>query len=115
MVAHQSECKCSAFLHHASHRNLKKPLKMSEARPPVISVPERRSLDLILNASDRAELNHNFRTVEAAWKTLAATVAEHIAEATFIMGQPDLPSAFLKKIALSPFWVICGDPNAPYT
>jgi hypothetical protein len=53
--------------------------------------------------------------VEAAWKTLAATVAEHIAEATFIIGQPDLPSAFLKKIALSPFWVICGDPNAPYT
>jgi phosphoglycerate dehydrogenase-like enzyme len=70
---------------------------MSDARPLVISVPEPRSLDLIFNAGDRAELNHNFRIVEGAGKTLAATVTDNIAEANFIIGQPDLPTAILKK------------------
>lgn len=70
---------------------------MSPTRPLVISVPEPRSIDLIFTKSDEKLLRSHYELVEGLGPTVVATVEDNIAEATFIMGQPDLSTALLQK------------------
>jgi phosphoglycerate dehydrogenase-like enzyme len=70
---------------------------MSQHLPLVISVPEPRSLPLILTQENEAFLRKSFRLVEGEGATILQIVEENIAEATFIIGQPDLSSALLQK------------------
>ena len=68
---------------------------MSDQRPQVISVLEPRSLKLIFTPQDEARLRGQYRIVEGVGPTLAKTVADHIAEASFIISQPDLSNELL--------------------
>ena len=70
---------------------------MPSTRPLIISVPEPRSIELIFTKQDEALLRSRYALVEGEGSTLAATVADNIAEATFIMGQPDLSTELLQK------------------
>jgi phosphoglycerate dehydrogenase-like enzyme len=70
---------------------------MPNQRPLIISVPEPRSLELIFEPSDEKFLRERFRIVEGGGATLVQTVADNIAEADFIIGQPDLSPTLLKK------------------
>ncbi len=70
---------------------------MFPTRPLVISVPEPRSIDLIFTKSDEKLLRSHYELVEGLGPTVVATVEDNIAEATFIMGQPDLSTALLQK------------------
>ncbi len=70
---------------------------MSDARPLVISVPEPRSLDLILTPENEAKLRRDFRIVEGEGPTVAKVVEDNIAEASFIIGQPELPRQILQQ------------------
>jgi len=70
---------------------------MSDERPILISVPEPRSIDLIFSRPNETLLRSQYQLVEGAGPTVASTVANSIAEATFIIGQPDLTTALLKK------------------
>lgn len=70
---------------------------MSDQRHLVISVPEPRSLDLIFTPQDEADLRKQYRIVEGAGAMVARCVADHIAEARFIIGQPDLSTGLLQK------------------
>jgi phosphoglycerate dehydrogenase-like enzyme len=71
--------------------------KMSDLRPLVISVPEPRSLELIFTPPDEAILRDQYRIVEGIGPSVAKAVADNIAEASFIIGQPDLSTALLQK------------------
>lgn len=70
---------------------------MSDQRPFVISVPEPRSLELIFTPQDEERLRGQYRIVEGVGPTLANTVDNHVAEASFIIGQPDLSTELLQK------------------
>jgi len=70
---------------------------MSDQRPFVISVPEPRSLELIFTPQDEERLRGQYRIVEGVGPTLASTVDNHVAEASFIIGQPDLSTELLQK------------------
>ena len=70
---------------------------MSDARPLVISVPEPRSLDLILTPENEAKVRRDFRIVEGEGPTVAKVVEDNIAEASFIIGQPELPRQILQQ------------------
>jgi len=70
---------------------------MSDARPTVISVPEPRSLELIFSADNEAILRREYRIVEGQGPALSKTVADHIDEASFIIGQPELPRQILQQ------------------
>ena len=70
---------------------------MSDSRSLVISVPEPRSIKLIFTTPDEHILRNTYRVAEGHGPTVAATEADNIAEATFIMGQPELPTALLQK------------------
>ena len=70
---------------------------MSDMRPTVISVPEPRSLELILSKDNEAKLRRDYQIVEGQGPTVAKVVAEHIAEASFIIGQPELPRPLLQQ------------------
>ena len=63
---------------------------MATNPPLVISVPEPRSLDLIFTTADQARLRREYRIIEGEGPAIASTVAHNIAEAEFIIGQPDL-------------------------
>jgi phosphoglycerate dehydrogenase-like enzyme len=69
---------------------------MSDQRPLIISVPEPRSLDLIFTPEDEARLRAKYRIVEGVGPSVSPTIVEHIAEATFIIGQPDLSTELLQ-------------------
>ena len=70
---------------------------MSAPRPLIISVPEPRSIELIFTKQDEQVLRSRYALVEGEGSTLAGTVVDNIAEATFIMGQPDLSTDLLQK------------------
>jgi hypothetical protein len=70
---------------------------MSDQRALVISVLEPRSLGLIFTPQDEERLRGQYRIVEAVGPTLSKTVADHIAEACSIIGQPDLSTELLQK------------------
>ena len=72
---------------------------MPPSLPLVISVPEPRSLDLIFTPADRARLRASFRIVEAEGAAAENCLAENIAEASFIVGQPPLPLDLLRQAA----------------
>lgn len=70
---------------------------MTAVKPLVISVPEPRSLELIFSRDNEAKLRQDFRIVEGEGATTAKVVEDNIAEASFIIGQPDLPSRILSQ------------------
>jgi len=70
---------------------------MDDSRPLIISVPEPRSLKLIFTLASEAKLRGNFRIVEGLGATVAKVVADSIEEASFIIGQPELPRETLQK------------------
>ncbi len=65
---------------------------MADSRPLVISIPEPRSLELIFTPPDLARLRAAYRIVE-----VESMDTGDIAEASFIIGQPPLPTALLRK------------------
>jgi phosphoglycerate dehydrogenase-like enzyme len=70
---------------------------MSNTRPIVISVPEPRSLELIFTPDDEAELRRGYQVFEGQGPTISKVVEEQIAEASFIIGQPELPRQILQQ------------------
>lgn len=70
---------------------------MSDTRPVIISVPEPRSLELIFSKGVDATLRREFQIFEGQGATVSEVVANHIAEASFIIGQPDLPRQVLQQ------------------
>ncbi len=70
---------------------------MSRTHPLVISVPEPRSIDLIFTKIDESLLRSRYALVEGEGPTVSSTIVDNIAEATFIMGQPDLSTELLQK------------------
>ncbi len=70
---------------------------MSDTRPIIISVPEPRSLGLIFSKDNEAKLRREFQIFEGQGKTVPEVVANHISEASFIIGQPDLPREILQQ------------------
>ena len=70
---------------------------MSDTRPIVISVPEPRSLELIFTPDDEAKLRRGYQIFEGQGPTVSKVVEDHIAEASFIIGQPDLPRQILQQ------------------
>ena len=70
---------------------------MSVTRPIVISVPEPRSLELIFSKDSEAKLRRDYQIFEGQGATVSNVVAEHIDEASFIIGQPDLPRQILQQ------------------
>ena len=70
---------------------------MSDTRPIVISVPEPRSLELIFTKDDEAKLRRDYQVFEGQGPTVSKVVEEHIAEASFIVGQPELPRQILQQ------------------
>ena len=70
---------------------------MNDSRPIVISVPEPRSLELIFTKEDEAELRRDYQVFEGQGSTVSKAVEEHIADASFIIGQPDLPGKILQQ------------------
>ena len=70
---------------------------MDDSRPLIISVPEPRSLKLIFTPASEAKLRGDFRIVEGLGETVAKVVADNIEEASFIIGQPELPREILQK------------------
>ena len=65
---------------------------MADSRPVVISVPEPRSLELIFTAEDEANLRRAYTVVEGEGPAITKVLEENIAEASFIIGQPALPT-----------------------
>ena len=70
---------------------------MSDTQPVVISVPEPRSLELIFTSDDEAKLRRDYQIFEGQGPTVSKVVMDHIAEASFIIGQPDLPRQLLQQ------------------
>ena len=70
---------------------------MNDARPLIISVPEPRSLELILSTDNEAKLRRDFRIVEGVGETVKKVVEDNIAEASFIIGQPELSRPLLQR------------------
>lgn len=70
---------------------------MSDTRPIVISVPEPRSLELIFSKDSEAKLRRDYQIFEGQGPTVSNVVAEYIGEASFIIGQPDLPRQILQQ------------------
>ncbi len=70
---------------------------MSDTRPVIISVPEPRSLELIFSKDNEAKLRREFQIFEGQGATVPEAVANHIGEASFIIGQPDLPRQVLQQ------------------
>ena len=70
---------------------------MSDSRPIVISVPEPRSLELIFTKEDEAKLRRDYQVFEGQGPTVSKAVEEHIADASFIIGQPELPRQILQQ------------------
>ena len=70
---------------------------MSDTRPIVISVPEPRSLELIFTPEDEAKLRRDYQIFEGQGPTASKIVEEFIADASFIIGQPELPRQILQK------------------
>jgi phosphoglycerate dehydrogenase-like enzyme len=70
---------------------------MSDTRPIVVSVPEPRSLELIFTPGDEAKLRRDYQIFEGQGTTVSKVVEEHIAEASFIIGQPELPRQILQQ------------------
>ncbi len=67
------------------------------SKPTVISIPDPRSISLIFTPEDEARLRRDYELVEGAAPDARALMNEHIADATFIIGQPDLPTEILAK------------------
>ncbi len=70
---------------------------MSDTRPKVISVPEPRSLELIFTPDDETKLQRDYQIFEGQGPTVSKVVEEHIAEASFVIGQPELPRHILQQ------------------
>jgi phosphoglycerate dehydrogenase-like enzyme len=70
---------------------------MKTQKPLIISVPEPRSLELIFTHDDETQLRNKFEIVEGIGAAVGATVTDNIADATFIIGQPDLSKEILQK------------------
>ena len=70
---------------------------MTDTRPLIISVPEPRSLELILSKDNEAKLRRDFRIVEGDGPTVTKVVEDNIDEASFIIGQPELPRQILQR------------------
>ena len=70
---------------------------MSDTRPIVISVPEPRSLELIFTPDDEAKLRRDYQIFEGQGPTVSKVIEEHIAEANFIVGQPELSRRILQR------------------
>jgi phosphoglycerate dehydrogenase-like enzyme len=70
---------------------------MGDPRLIVISVPEPRSLELIFTPGDEAKLRCDYQVFEGQGATAPKAIEEHIAEASFIIGQPDLPRHILQQ------------------
>ncbi len=70
---------------------------MAEPGPIVISVPEPRSLELIFTTDDEAKLRSEYTIVEGLGPSATKVVEENIAVASYIIGQPDLPTELLRR------------------
>ncbi len=70
---------------------------MSDTRPIVIAVPEPRSLELIFNNEDKSKLRREFQIFEGHGPNVSSIIEEHIAESSFIIGQPSLSLDVLKR------------------
>jgi phosphoglycerate dehydrogenase-like enzyme len=70
---------------------------MAEPGPIVISVPEPRSLELIFTTDDEAKLRREYTIVEGLGPSATKVVEENIAVASYIIGQPDLPTELLRQ------------------
>lgn len=65
------------------------------SKPIVISIPEPRSIPLIFSPEDESQLRRDYELVEGGSADARALLNEHISDATFIIGQPDLPTELL--------------------
>ena len=70
---------------------------MSDTRPIVISVPEPRTLELIFTPDDEAKLRRDYQIFEGQGPTVSKVVEENITNASFIIGQPELPRQILQQ------------------
>jgi len=70
---------------------------MTEIRPLVVSIPEPRTLDLILRPGDLLELRAKYRVVEGAGASSAAVLEANLPEARYIIGQPPLNREQLER------------------
>lgn len=70
---------------------------MPADRPLVLSAPEPRTLELIFTPEDLAELRSTYALVEAPPAETAALVEQHIGEALFVIGQPQLPASLIER------------------
>ncbi|CAN5251978.1 hydroxyacid dehydrogenase [soil metagenome] len=70
---------------------------MPDSRPLVISIPEPRTLNLIFTPNDLAALRRDYRLVEGEAADAPVILDRHIAEADFIIGQPQLPRTLLER------------------
>jgi phosphoglycerate dehydrogenase-like enzyme len=70
---------------------------VSDSRPLVISIPTPRSIPLIFTPERERELRSTYRLLEAELEGSRALLEQHLDEATFILGQPDLPTELLRK------------------
>jgi phosphoglycerate dehydrogenase-like enzyme len=66
-------------------------------KPLVISIPHPRSIRLIFSKEDEAMLRREYDLIEGVPADARALLNEHIGEASFIIGQPDLPNDALAK------------------
>lgn len=66
-------------------------------KPLVISIPDPRSIELCFSADNERLLRARYRLVEGNSGNAAEVLDRHIEEATFIMGQPDLPTSLLQR------------------
>ena len=70
---------------------------MPADRPLVLSAPEPRTLELIFTPEDLAELRSTYTLVEAPPAETAALVEQHIDQALFVIGQPQLPASLIER------------------
>ena len=69
---------------------------MTDLRPLIVSIPEPRSLDLIFTPDDLAALRNKYRIVEGEGAGAPRMLEAHLPDATYILGQPPLPTALLQ-------------------
>ncbi len=70
---------------------------MTDTRPLVFSIPEPRSLELIFEPEALAAFRKHYRVVEGAAEAGLAQLSQCIGDVDFILGQPPLTAAMLKR------------------
>jgi phosphoglycerate dehydrogenase-like enzyme len=70
---------------------------MSDTRSLIISIPDPRSLELVFTPADLKALRKSYRLVEGETADADAILEQHLPEAHYIIGQPALSTAMLRR------------------